>query len=152
ENFDCPDKPLASVSLVLSEPTPATVKNGKTGASYSVPSGTTDEVKSALAAWVGRAEDNAESRIILYFSGHGLASGISNLYLLRDYGKDPQGPVAGALNYQRLVAGLATRKPSNQFMLFDACRSADPIAALNTAGGQGVFFAAPAGRLGIVSP
>jgi len=77
---------------------------------------------------------------------------MDNLYLLRDYGRDPQDPLSGALNYQRFVAGLATRKPSHQFMLFDACRSADPIAALNTTGGQGIFFADPAGRLGIGLP
>jgi hypothetical protein len=152
ENFDCPDKPLASVSLVLSEAVPKPVKNGKTGVSFTVPTGTTDEVKKALAAWIGRAEANPDSRIILYFSGHGLASGMDNLYLLRDYGKDPQDPLSGALNYQRFLTGLATRKPSNQFMLFDACRSVDQAAALNGTGGQGIFFADAAGRLGLVQP
>jgi hypothetical protein len=117
-----------------------------------VPTGTTAEVKSALAAWMTRAEANADSRIILYFSGHGVSAGMENLYLLRDYGKDPQDPLSGALNYNRLLSGLATRKPSNQFMLFDACRSVDPVAALNTSGGQGVFFADPAGRLGLAQP
>jgi hypothetical protein len=149
ENFDCPERPLASVALVISEAAPTPFTNSRSGVAYTVPSGTTDEVKQALVAWIERSETHPDNRIMLYFNGHGLASGIDNLYLLRDYGKDPQDPLAGALNYQRLVAGLATRKPSSQLMLFDACRSADPIAALNTTGGQGVFFADPAGRLNI---
>jgi len=149
EKFDCPDRPLGSVSLVVSEPAPATVKNSKTDRSFTVPTGTTEEVRNALKAWVARAEVDPGSNIILYFGGHGLSEGVDNLYLLRDYGKDSDDPLLGALNYQRFVTGLAKRKPSNQFFLFDACRSADPVAALNRTGGQAIFFADPAGRLGI---
>jgi hypothetical protein len=149
EKFDCPEKPLASVSLVVSEPAPATVTNAKTGRSFTVPTGTTEEVREALKAWLRRAEVDPSSRIILYFSGHGLSEGMDNLYLLRDYGKDSDDPLLGALNYQKFVTGLAKRKPSNQFLLFDACRSAAPMAALNRTGGQAFFAVDPEGRLGI---
>jgi hypothetical protein len=106
------------------------------------------EVRNALRAWVGRAEDPS-SRIILYFAGHGLSKGLDNLYLLRDYGRNPDDPLTGALNYQKFIMGLATRKPSQQFLLFDACRSAAPVAAFNPTGGEGIFMADPEGRLGI---
>lgn len=149
DKFDCPEKPLGSVSLVLSEAMPATVTNSKTGRSYKVPTGTTEEVRNAIKTWIRRAEVDPGSRIILYFSGHGLSEGMDNLYLLRDYGKDSDDPLLGALNYQRFVAGLAKRKPSSQFLLFDACRSADPIAALNRTGGQSIFSVDPEGRFGI---
>jgi hypothetical protein len=152
ERFDCPDRPLGSVSLVLSEPTPASITNAKTGRTVTVPTGLMDEVKSALKAWIKRAEADPASRIILYFSGHGLSAGLENLYLLRDYGKDDEDPLTGALNYKKFIAGLATRAPSFQFLLFDACRSADPVAASNREGGQGIFFADPAGRLGLQQP
>lgn len=150
DNFDCVEKPLGSVSLVVSEPTPATVTNPRTGRSFTVPKGSTEEVRAALKEWLKRAEVDADSRIILYFSGHGFSEGVDNLYLLRDYGKDSEDPLLGALNYQKFVTGLAKRKPSNQFLLFDACRSADPMVSLNRTGGQAIFAADPAGRLGIV--
>ena len=148
EKFDCSDKPLGSVSLVLSEAAPASITNPRTGQQFTVPTGTTDEVREALKAWLVRA-DNPDSRIILYFSGHGFAEGLDNLYLLRDYGKDSEDPLLGALNYQKFLTGLSHRKPSNQFLLFDACRSADPMVSLNRTGGQAIFGANPAGRLGL---
>ena len=152
ENFDCTESPLASVALVLSERQSAEFRNGRTGRTFTVPTGLTEEVRSALRAWVRRAEVDPQNRIMLYFSGHGLSEGLQNLYLLRDYGKDSDDPLAGALNYQSFIAGLATRKPSNQFLLFDACRSADQIAALNRNGGQPIFAAVPDGRLEITQP
>ncbi|MGC2780128.1 MAG: caspase family protein [Bradyrhizobium sp.] len=152
ENFDCAESPLASVSLVLSEPQPAEFTNKRTNRTSTVPTGTMEEVRAALKAWMQRAEVDPRSRVILYFSGHGLSEGLQNLYLLRDYGKDSEDPLLGALNYQNFIAGLATRKPSSQFFLFDACRSVNPIAALNRNGGQGVFGAELEGRNGITQP
>jgi hypothetical protein len=152
EKFECSERPLASVSLILSEREQAKFTNGRTGAEYSVPTGTITEVREALKAWVQRASVDPHSRILLYFSGHGLTAGVQNLYLLRDYGKDSEDPLLGALNYQKFLSGIATRKPSTQFFLFDACRSANPIAALNRDGGEGVFGAVDDGRLGIAEP
>src|SRR4051812_34945114 len=131
EKFDCLDRPLANVSLVLSEPQRAEFTNSRTGMTYKVPTGTIDEVRAALTAWVDRTAAEPRNQILLYFNGHGLSVGMQNLYLLRDYGKDSEDPLLGALNYQRFLGGLATRTPSNQFFLFDACRSPNPIAALN---------------------
>lgn len=147
ENFDCAECPLASVSLVLSEPKPAKFTNAKTARTFQVPTGTVEEVRSSLKAWIRRAEADQRSRIILYFSGHGLSEGLQNLYLLRDYGKDLDDPLIGALNYQNFISGLASRAPTHQFFLFDACRSIEPIAALNRNGGQSVFAVDPEGRL-----
>jgi hypothetical protein len=149
EAYDCPEKPLGSVSLVLSEPAAEIFKNPKTGQSFNVPSGLTEEVRAALKAWLKRAEVDSDSRIILYLSGHGFAEGLDYFYLLRDYGEDPDDPLQGAMNYQRFVTGLAKRKPSNQFLLFDACRSTDPMITLNRTGGQAFFAVDPAGRLGV---
>jgi Caspase domain len=154
EEFDCPDSPLASVSLVLSEPQPAEFRNGKTGQTFKVPTGTMDEVRTALSAWMKRAETDPRNRIILYFSGHGLSEGIGleQKYLLRDYGKDANDPLLGALDYQTFISGLATRRPSSQFLLFDACRVSEPIAKWNPTGGERIFAALPEERLGITQP
>jgi hypothetical protein len=154
EEFDCGDSPLASVSLVLSEPEPADFPNGKTGRTIRVPTGTMAEVRAALSAWMKRAETDPGSRIVLYFSGHGLSEGmgLEQKYLLRDYGEDANDPLLGALDYQTFISGLATRRPSNQFLLFDACRLPTPIAKSNPTGGERVFAALPEERFGITQP
>jgi hypothetical protein len=150
EKFDCTERPLASVSLVVSEAQPAPFTNAKTGRSYlDLPSGRMDEVRAALKAWIGRAESDPRNAVILYFCGHGLAAGVQNYYLMRDYGWDDEDPLLGAINFKNFMSGLGTKKPSYQFLLFDACRSPDPMISLNRDGGQSVFVADPEGRLNV---
>lgn len=150
ENFDCDESPLASVSLVLSEPQPATYK-GDHGL-RTVPQGTYEQVSAALVAWIDRANVDTKSRLIFYFCGHGLAAGEDNLYLLRDYGKNRSDPMTGALNYSKFKVGLACLRPSFQFLLFDACRSSPDFAKWNGDGGQRVFAVDLGVRLGIAEP
>jgi hypothetical protein len=150
DHFDCDEAPLASVSLVLSEPQPATFQAD--GKLRTVPRGTFVEVKAALDAWMERASVDTKSRLVFYFCGHGLAAGAENLYLLRDYGSDRNDPMTGALNYTRFKLGLASRKPSTQFLLFDACRSSPAFAKWNEDGGQRVFGVDLELRLGVAEP
>src|SRR5438105_2166042 len=57
EKFECPDAPLATVSLVLSEATPQPFVNVKTNDAYTkIPDGSLESVKQALRAWMKRAE------------------------------------------------------------------------------------------------
>lgn len=150
EKFDCTERPLASVSLVVSETNPQPFRNPVTGANYqTLPKGTIEEVKTALRQWMTRAETDSRNRIILYFCGHGLSAGVQNYYLLRDYGEDNEDPLFGAINFKNFMSGLSTKKPSYQFLLFDACRSSNPIIELNRDGGQSIFVADPEGRLGV---
>jgi len=150
DHFDCDEAPLASVSLVLSEPQPAVFQAD--GKQRTVPRGTYAEVQAALDAWIERASVDTKSRVIFYFCGHGLAAGTENLYLLRDYGSDKNDPMTGALNYTRFKLGLGSRKPSTQFLLFDACRSSPAFAKWNGDGGQRVFAVDNELRLGVAEP
>jgi Caspase domain len=150
EKFDCPDLPLASVSLVLSENAPSTFRNTKTGKEYgNIPDGTMQSVREALKQWVARAEMDPQSHIVLYFCGHGLSAGVQNYYLVRDYGSDDSDPLLGAINFKNFLTGLSCKKPTYQFLLFDACRSQNSVINLNRDGGQSIFVADPEGRLGI---
>ena len=149
EKFDCTERPLASVSLVVSEKTPQPFENPVTGQKFeTLPTGTIEEVKTALRQWITRAETNSRNSIILYFCGHGLSAGVQNYYLMRDYGEDNEDPLFGAINFRNLLSGLSTKKPSYQLLLFDACRLPNPMIELNRDGGQSIFVADPAGRLG----
>ncbi|WFU24401.1 hypothetical protein QA649_41515 [Bradyrhizobium sp. CB1717] len=151
QHFDCSELPLASVSLVLSEPQPASFDKGNLGLRI-VPNGTIKDVGDAIAAWIERADVDPKSRVILYFCGHGLSGGTQNLYLMRDYGQDKNDPMSGALNYTNFVLGLECRIPSTQFLLFDACRSTPEIAEWNQQGGQRIFAVDRDIRLGINEP
>lgn len=150
KKFDCTERPLASVSLVVSEKTPQPFVSPVTGEKFeTLPTGTIDEVKTALRQWIARAETDSRNCIILYFCGHGLSAGVQNYYLMRDYGEDNDDPLFGAINFRNFLCGLGTKKPSYQFLLFDACRSPNPMVELNRDGGQSIFVADPAGRLGV---
>lgn len=151
EHFDCEDFPLASVSLVLSERQPPMFDKGNRGLRI-VPNGTIKEVSDAITAWIERAAVHPQSRIILYFCGHGLSGGTQNLYLMRDYGQNPNDPMSGALNYTNFIMGLECRIPSTQFLLFDACRSAPEIAEWNKHGGMHIFGVDRELRDGIAEP
>jgi hypothetical protein len=150
ENFDCADAPLANVSLVVSEATPAPFTNPKTGELYKdLPDGTLESVRGALRQWIARAEVDSNSRLILYFCGHGVSAGVQSYYLMRDYGADDNDPLLGAINFKNFLTGLSYKTPTYQFLLFDACRSQNSLINLNRDGGQAIFMADPAGRLGV---
>ncbi len=152
EKFDCPDFPLGSVALVVSDPTSDEFVNTSTNITYKVPSGNMENVRQAIKQWVKRAEVDPRSRIIFYICSHGLSAGTQNYYLMRDYGSDDQDPLLGAINFRNFMTGLSYKKPSAQFFLFDACRSPNSMINLNRDGGQSIFVADPEERLGITEP
>src|SRR5690242_16561303 len=51
EGFDCPDRPLGSVRLLLSEASPARFRNPRTGAQYAVPDANLVNTRAAAIAW-----------------------------------------------------------------------------------------------------
>lgn len=146
--FDCPERPLSTVSLILSEPGagPATYTHPETNASIPVPRGTKVETRDALFAALAKVA-GPDDQLIFYLAAHGLAGGANNFYLLRDYGADPNGPFDGMINYSRLMAMMRAQLPTRQFLVFDACRDVQQIVAANQDGGDGLLFADPKIRL-----
>lgn len=132
-SFHNPKKPLASVALVISEPHPSIYRHPVTGAGYEVPTGTAEEVKQAVRSWIRRANSSTESLTVFYFCGHGLAEGLAETLLLRDYGADSLGPFDGAMDLSGFKAAMETMKPSWQVFFIDACR----VGSLNLGASKG---------------
>lgn len=123
DDFDNPDKPLASLALVLSESDPAKFSHPKSRQKGTLPTGTFDEVGTAVAGWIDRASSDSDNQVIFFFSGHGVSSGDSVL-LLRDFGEPRHNRFNGALNLSDFLTSMMTQVPDYQLFLIDACRSA----------------------------
>lgn len=147
--FDCPNRPLGSVGLVLSETKGhSEFQNARTGAVHTLVSGTLEETRKALKSALKRAH-HPDDQFIFYFAGHGLSAGVNDFYLLRDFGSKRDAPLDHMISCSDLMAAMKTQVPSRQFFLFDACRTQDERATANQSGGSGLIVADPAGRLGL---
>lgn len=149
-HFQCQARPLKSVSLLLSEPgaAPATYTNPATGQIYAVPRGTQIETRDGLIAALAQVQ-NPDDQFIFYFAGHGLAGGINDFYLLRDFGVDHNGPLDAMINYADFMAGMRSQLPSQQLMIFDGCRDVNEKVEANQTGGTGLVTADPGIRLAL---
>ncbi|MBJ7410395.1 MAG: hypothetical protein JHD15_08530 [Phenylobacterium sp.] len=148
QSFECEDRPLGSVRLVLSEPTPVSWQHPVTGVIYTPPMGDLASTQPVIQAWADAAQD-PDDQLILYICGHGLAAGTEHILPLRDFGHPGSLPFDRALNLQKLANGLATTKASNQLLIMDACREQPDLVKANANEGTGAIFADPARRLGI---
>jgi hypothetical protein len=122
-NLNDPDKPLATVSLLLSESQPSTFQNPRTRATRAVPSATMENVEPAIREWFGRGNSQLENRLLFYFSGHGTARGSDVALLLADYGATVGNALEGAIDFGEFVQGMNLCKARQQVFLVDACRS-----------------------------
>jgi Caspase domain len=124
--FDNPDRPLASLSLLLSEAEDSHYAHPRaTGGTDALPRGTIDDVRAAVAAWIKRASLRRDNALVFGFCGHGLQSG-NPVLLCRDYGKDPLGRFQGAIDFEQFRIALSTMLPDTQLVFVDACRTPDP--------------------------
>jgi len=123
-SYDNPARPLASLSLLLSEPTPAVYRHPLSGVGLPVPSGTADEVQSAIRAWIRRSASDPGNLTVFYFCGHGLSQGLLEAAILRDYGAEPHAAFDGALDLAALKNAMENAVPSAQIFLIDSCRVA----------------------------
>lgn len=119
DGFANPDKPLASVALLLSEPDPADYRGS------AVPRGTIADVKKAVAAWITRANARRDNALIFGFCGHGMQSGQNSVLLCRDFARNEQNLFEGAIDFEQFRIALSTRLPDTQLLLIDACRTRD---------------------------
>jgi hypothetical protein len=151
DEFNNPEKPLASLALVLSEKSPAIFTHPKAPAGVALPRGDFEEVSAALEHWVRRAESDPQNQVIFFFSGHGVSSA-NPLALLRDYCKSRKNRFDGALKLNDLFRAMCTQLPEYQVFLIDACRV--PVQVSNAilgdlqAGRQGLSEASLARRGG----
>lgn len=124
EKFDNPDRPLASLAMVISDEAPFVYSHPRIGADVQLPRGDIDDVERAVVAWTKRASTLRENGTIFAFCGHGVQSGDAIL-LCRDYGAVPENRFKGAINFEQFRISMSTNQPDTQLFLVDACRTPD---------------------------
>lgn len=123
--FENPDRPLASLSLILSESTPKAYEHARVPAGTGpVPSGTVEDIRKAVIAWSRRASGRRDNSLVFGFCGHGLQAG-NPVLLCRDYNEDAESRFHGAIDFEQFRIALSTRQPDTQLLLVDACRLPD---------------------------
>lgn len=120
-DFDNPEKPLGSVSLLLSEHEERTFTL-PSGETVNVPTADAEHVDDALSDWFERANSHPDNLAVFFFSGHGLTSGADMALILSDYGCKQINPLKGAIDLKGVQLAMDTCKASNVVWFIDACR------------------------------
>lgn len=120
--FNNPEKPLGSVSLLLAEEGDQ-VFEAPQGDVLKIEDANSENVKTTIIDWVSRINKHQDNLAIFYFAGHGLASGAAMTLLLSDFGKNEFNPMDGAVNLQSLQNGVETCRAGSVMWIIDACRS-----------------------------
>jgi hypothetical protein len=120
--FDNPDRPLASIALVLSDPVSTTIRID--GRDAQVPQADARHVSDAILSWFDRCNANPENLAVLYFCGHGMASGSRMAIAMGDYGRYQANAYAGTIDLTALLTAMETCRASQQIFFIDACRVA----------------------------
>lgn len=123
DSYDNPERPLASLALILSEAEPVSYgRDGMEGGPRELPRGTVADIEKAAVEWVRRASGRRDNGLVFGFCGHGLQAGNSVL-LCRDYGEVPESRFKGAIDFEQFRIALASYQPDTQLFLVDACRT-----------------------------
>ena len=120
ESFHHPEKPLATLSLLLAERNPQPFVNPVTGQQYNVPDASLAQVKAAVRKWKHLGDSNADNLLIFFFSGHGISQGRDTSLLLADFGAAPENVLEGAIDFQRLHLAMAQCAARYQVYFVDA--------------------------------
>jgi hypothetical protein len=134
QSFHSPERPLASVSLLISdaEPTPYLCKPrpGVTNKARPNPA----EVRAPLVAdlraakiaaerWAARCQANRDNMAVFYFCGHGISQGEQAALMLCDFGH-PDRAFDGAIDVNVLLGAMKNCSAVKQLFFFDCCRTA----------------------------
>jgi hypothetical protein len=133
--FDNPERPLGSVAVAMSDASTRTVRVG--AREMEAPAADSSGVSRAVEEWFERCNANPENMAVLYFCGHGVASGSRMALILQDFGSKEANPYAGALDLIALLTAMETCRASRQVFFIDACRvSSAAMAGTDMALGQ----------------
>lgn len=146
--FHNPDKPLASVRILLSN------DHGNEWASgdkvQNVAAATSDNFIAAYDGWMADGDAHPGSTLVLYFGGHGIGSMEDHSMICANYNVEPRRRMEGAVDYNNVVWSTATRsKCSHVWIFVDSCRSTELPQVVNGEYGRKVDTAAgPIGKIG----
>ena len=141
DNFNNPKKPLATVSLLISEKNgPSLFTHSKLPNPVMPKEATIENTKKAIWEWKKFGDLNEENLVLFFFCGHGVARGLEGLtLLLADYGEADAMPMEGAMDFAAMYRGMAQCKASEQCYFVDACRKVSDIATKTTATGSPII-------------
>jgi hypothetical protein len=124
EEYNHPDKPLGSVSLLISESTskPFQFTIGGKKKTVKPERATMKFVKPAVKGWRLLGDQNPQNLLLFYFCGHGIAAGSDLALLLEDFGEDPLAPLDGAIDFRRLNMNMDECVAREHCYFIDACR------------------------------
>lgn len=117
-------KPLASVSLLVSEAQPRPYQPPQPDGADPVnpPTATLANVKEAAGHWSKRVGTDKDNLAVFYFCGHGASLGQQAALLLDDFGK-PGADFDGAVDLDVLRGTLRNSPAIQQVYLLDCCRT-----------------------------
>lgn len=124
EEYKHPEKPLASVSLLLSDSTGNDFTYELKGKEKTVPAAPAEmaEVEEAVSAWRALGHKNSDHLLLFFFCGHGIARGTDLALLLSDFGAKETNPLDGAIDFRRMRLGMDECAARQQCYFVDACR------------------------------
>jgi hypothetical protein len=124
ETFRNSKKPLASVSLLVSEAVaaPYVPPRPAGAAAVNVPSATLANVKQAAGHWADRLRANQDNLAVFCFCGHGASLGQQAALLLEDFGA-PGADFDAAVDVDILRGTMKNSPAIQQTFLFDCCRT-----------------------------
>ena len=115
-------KPLASVSLLVSEAEPRSFQPPEGANPFDPPTATLANVKEAAGHWSKRVGTNKDNLAVFYFCGHGASLGQQAALLLDDFGK-PGADFDGAVDLDVLRGTMRNSPAIQQTYLLDCCRT-----------------------------
>ncbi len=140
DEFNHPAAPLASLSLLVSDPAPAPFAHSALAAPAVLAVANSTNVIQALRSWKQRGDSHDDNLMLFFFCGHGVARGLDGLtLLLSDYGESSDMPMEGAIDFAAFQRGMAQCRASRQCFFVDACRQVSDIATTTSETGQRVI-------------
>lgn len=124
--FTNPDRPLASVELLLSEADLAygpPERGGVQAPDAVAGPATVQAMSDAAVRWKARGTAEPGSLLIFYYCGHGISKGNDFAVVASDYGGDPGRPLRGLVDIPRFLTGMADCRSTDQCYFIDACRT-----------------------------
>jgi hypothetical protein len=133
EEYRHPSKPLASLSLLISDPVTSVFNYqlGRRMKSVKPPPASMLEVKQAIRKWRAAGNENPDHLLLFYFCGHGIARLPDLALLLSDFGATPEAPLEGALNFRLFRQNMVECAAREQLYFVDACRVGSELLIAN---------------------
>jgi len=124
EEYTHPKKPLASLSLLVSESKKSqfTFKDGTETKTVAVAPATRAQVEPAIRDWHALGNQNPDNLLLFFFCGHGIARGTDLSLLLSDFGAEDTAALNGAFDFRRFRQNMDDCAAREQCYFVDACR------------------------------